>query len=96
MKSIGFNSTCLLSPKSSKDREDLNSWWTRTGSSTPERSLKIQPSTLLGDAGNESLLPSVPVMPTSPCQITLYPLAPNPTTTLLTTLLHRSVKSSPH
>ena len=66
MKSIGFNSTCLLSPKSSKDREDLNSWWTRTGSSTPERSLKIQPSTLLGDAGNESLLPSVPVMPTSP------------------------------
>ena len=28
MKSIGFNSTCLLSPKSSKDREDLNSWWT--------------------------------------------------------------------
>ena len=30
MKSIGFNSTCLLSPKSSKDREDLNSWWTRT------------------------------------------------------------------
>ena len=31
MKSIGFNSTCLLSPKSSKDREDLNSWWTRTG-----------------------------------------------------------------
>ena len=67
MNSIGFNSTCLLSPKSSKDREDLNSWWTRTGSSTPERSLKIQPSTLLGDDGNESLLPSVPVMPHPGC-----------------------------
>ena len=30
VKSIVFNSTCLLSPNSSKDRELLNSWWTRT------------------------------------------------------------------
>ena len=42
---------------------------------------KIQPSTLLGDAGKEPLLPSVPVMPTSLCQIIPYPLAPKPTTT---------------
>ena len=64
---------------------------TRTGTSTPERSPKIQPSTLLGDAGREPLLPSVPVMPTSLCQIIPYPLVQNPTTTLLTMLLHRNV-----
>ena len=94
VKSIVFNSTCLLSPNSSKDRELLNSWWTRTGTFTPERSPKIQPSTLLGDAGREPLLQSVPVMLTSLCQIIPYPLAPKPTTTLLTMLLHRNVKSS--
>ena len=43
VKSIVFNSTCLLSPNSLKDRELLNSWWTRTGTSTPEGSPKIQP-----------------------------------------------------
>ena len=41
VKIIVFNSTCLLSPNSSKDRVLLNSWWTRTGTSTPERSPKI-------------------------------------------------------
>ena len=91
---IVFNSTCLLSPNSSKDRELLNSWWTRTGTSTPERSPKIQPSTLLGDAGREPLLQSVPVMLTSLCQIIPYPLAQKPTTTLLILLFHRNVKSS--
>ena len=42
VKSIVLNPICLLSPNSSKDRELLNSWWTRTGTSTPERSPKIQ------------------------------------------------------
>ena len=96
VKIIVFNSTCLLSPNSSKDRVLLNSWWTRTGTSTPERSPKIQPSTLLGDAGREPLLANVPVMPTSLCQIIPYPLAPNPTTTLLTMLFHRNAKTDYH
>ena len=43
---------------------------------------------------NPSLLPSVPIMPTSLCQIIPNPLGPKPTTTLLTMLLHRNVKSS--
>jgi hypothetical protein len=50
VKSIVFNATCLLSSNSSKDkldsREDLNSWLTRTGTFTPERSLKAKDTAL--------------------------------------------------